>query len=465
MSKKGNAIALSLVATVMLAGCSSSPAENQPQGSGAAAGGSAAKTKITYWTNDRSDADYIKQVIQKFNETNKDNLEVELTVMADNYDQSVDISFASKQAPDILRVDFNKVVPWVKKGFLTPLDPYISEDMKAKFTSTFAEEKNIYEGKIYSLPNVGQIWRLVYNVDLFEKAGIKSPPTTLQELVDTAKKLTEAGKSTGAYGFAGSFKSSSAFDRVAYPIATLSGTNVVEGYNLKTGQYDFGAYKETVEALRQMRLDGSMLPGSEALDIDPLRAQFAQGKIGMYVNHSAEPAVYNTQFPAQIKWASAPVPTIDGNKKGASLVNGGAYLSISAESDKKDKAWKFIEYMYSDEVQTGYHEKGYGVSILPHITANAKQGELPGMEGFVPTAFDAIYPAAPTYTVEGKVEGVKKSDAFTKYMIQGGDLDQVIADLNTRYNAALDKVKAAGDTKAKADPSFDSAKLQGTLGK
>lgn len=462
MKKKVYVPALSVLLALSLSACSTQPeSSSATDGSGKTGG----KTKLTYWTNDRSDADYIKQVIAKYNETNKDNVEVEMTVMADNYDQSVDIAFASKQAPDILRVDFNKVVPWVKKGFLTPLDPYMSEDMKKKFASTLIEEKNLYEGKIYSLPNVGQMWRLIYNVDLFEKAGIKEPPKTLKELVEVSKKLTEAGKSIGAYGFAGNFKNTSAIDRVAYPIATLSGTGVIEGYNLKTGQFDFGAYKEITEALRQMKVDGSMLPGTEGLDIDPLRAQFAQGKIGMYINHSAEPAVYKSQFPAQIKWAAAQVPTIDGTVKGASLVNGGAYLSISKDSENKEKAWKFLEYMYSDEVQSGYQENGFGVSILPHITATAKKANIPGIEGFNPTKYDAIYPAAPTLIIESKVEGMKKSDALTKYMIQGGDLDQVIKDLNARYNAALEKAKASGDTQAKADPAFDSAKLQGTLAK
>lgn len=39
-----------------------------------------------------------------------------------------------------------------------------------------------------------------------------------------------------------------------------------------------------------------MLPGVESLDIDPLRAQFAEGKIGMYMSYSSEPGVYKNQF-------------------------------------------------------------------------------------------------------------------------------------------------------------------------
>ncbi|GJM75724.1 hypothetical protein HMSSN036_79400 [Paenibacillus macerans] len=97
---------------------------------------------------------------------------------------------------------------------------------------------------------------------------------------------------------------------------SLSTNTGNEGFNFQTGQFDFTVYKEVLQALHQIKADGSMLPGSESLDIDPLRAQFAQGKIGMYFNHSVEPSVYKTQFPTEIRWAAAMPPTLDGQQTG-----------------------------------------------------------------------------------------------------------------------------------------------------
>lgn len=79
-------------------------------GTGTATGG---KTKISYWTIDRHDADYMKEAIKKFNDANPD-IEVEMTVMADNFNQAVDIAYASKQAPDVLRT--NDFLGFVKKA-------------------------------------------------------------------------------------------------------------------------------------------------------------------------------------------------------------------------------------------------------------------------------------------------------------------------------------------------------------
>ncbi|MDP9698835.1 multiple sugar transport system substrate-binding protein [Paenibacillus intestini] len=464
MVKKWMMTTLSAVLALTVAGCSTD--SGTTKGSETAAGGgeqSSGKTKVVYWTPDRHDADFMKSKIEQFNQTNKDNIEVEMTVMGDNYPQAVDIAFASKQAPDVFQIDDFQT--YYQKGYLAPIDGYMSDAMKATFKDSLIENKNTIDGKVYTLPNTGQIWRLVYNKDIFQKAGIASPPKTIAEMVADAKKITEAGKSEGIYGFASPFKSGSGFWRAANTIAGASTNEGIDGFNYKTGQFDFNMYKSIAQALRQMNQDGSMLPGVESLDIDPLRAQFAQGKIGMYINHSGEPGVYKDQFPTKENWGAAPVPTDDGTIKGASQVIGGSYIGINADSKNKEAAWKFMEYVYSTDLQSEYYEKGYGISLIPAVLSSDKKPSIPGIEGFLPKKYDAIFPANPSVITESSLEGMKWAEAFSAYVFTGGDLDGVIKDLNTRYNAALEKSKAAGLTKIAADPAFDSSKLQGKLSK
>ncbi|MCS7460067.1 sugar ABC transporter substrate-binding protein [Paenibacillus doosanensis] len=460
MMKKTAVTAVSVLLAMSLSACGGG---SDDAGKGAAAGNTGAKpgekTKITYWTLDRHDADYIKEVIDKFNQTNKDNIEVELVVKADDYAQALDLAFSAAQAPDVFRVKENTIQTYYKKGYMAPIDEYLTEEQKKKFPAM--PDLNQFDGKMYSLPNYGSTMRLVYNKDLFDKAGIAKPPTTLAELVEDAKKLTAAGKATGAYGFALPFKTpSSAWGRSARVIAELSGYGGF-GYDFKTARYDFSGFKEITKAFKQMRDDGSTLPGMEALDIDPLRAQFAEGKIGMYLSFSSEPGVYKSQFPAKINWAAAPAPTIDGSIKGASGFLGGQWLAINKDSKKKDAAWTFINSMYGDDILQPYHEKGYGISMVPSIISKVKQPDINGIEGFLPNKYDGVWPIVPTVTVQG----VKYEDAFWKYILEGGDLDKVIADLNKRYNESLDKAIANGEVTAKPDASFDPAKMQGTFAK
>jgi len=419
----------------------------------------AEKTKLSYWTGDRHDADYIKEVVDKYNATNEDNIEVELVIKTEDFNQAIDLSFATSETPDIIRVKENTIQIFHAKDYLAPIDAYLTPELKAKFAEV--NEYNSFDGKMYSLPAYGTTLRLVYNKELFAKAGIANPPTTLDEMVDAAKKITEVGKADGAYGFAQNFKSpGSALGRSARVIAEVSGIGGA-GYDFKTARYDFAGFEPIINAFKQMYEDGSTLPGMEALDIDPLRAQFAEGKLGMYLSFSSEPGVYKNQFPAKIEWAGAPVPTIDGTIKGAAPLLGGQWLAISSKSPNKDQAWKFMEYMYSQEVLQKHHEGGFGISMVPSVIDVAKAPEINGIDGFIPTKHEGIWPVAPIIAVEG----MNFNDAFFKYMITGGDFGAIVKDLNTRYNASLDAAIKNDGIKAEPNPDFDPMKLMGQFGK
>ncbi|MFC4101466.1 ABC transporter substrate-binding protein [Paenibacillus xanthanilyticus] len=423
--------------------------EAKPQESGK-------KVKLSYWTGDRHDQDYITEVVKSFNASNADNIEIELVVKTDDFNQAIDLAYASGQAPDLIRVKENTIQAWAKKGYLEPIDGFLTDELKQKFPAI--PDFNQIDGKLYSLPNYGSTLRLVYNKDLFAKAGIAAPPKTLDEMVETAKKLTEAGKAEGAYGFAQNFKSTqSALFRSARVIAEANGHGGL-GYDFKTARYDWSSYKPIIEAFKKMVDDGSTMPGMESLDIDPLRAQFAEGKIGMYISFSSEPGVYQNQFPAKIDWAAAPVPTTDGQVHGKTSLLGGQWLAISAESKNKEEAWKFMQYMYGDDILKTYQEKGFGLSMVPHIAASAGKPAIKGIEGFMPTENDGTWPLEPTSAL--KIEGIMATDAFFKYMLSGGDLNAIVDDLNQRYNAALDQAIAAGEVKAEPDPAFDPMTLK-----
>ncbi|MBB3114447.1 multiple sugar transport system substrate-binding protein [Paenibacillus phyllosphaerae] len=454
----------SLLVMAMLAACSTNNGTNTEQTQSAAQPESTAeKTKISYWSIDRHDMDYMQQQVDSFNATNTDNIEVEMKVMADNYNQAVEVAFASKQAPDIFRSgDFQT---FVSKGYYAQLDSLLSQEFLAKFDGLLVEDIYSKDGHVYTLPNSGQFWRLIYNADLMEKAGYAEPPKTLDEMVDAANKITEQGKSAGVYGFASNFKNGSGFTRPAFASGSLSSATSHEGYNYQTGEFDFGMYRDIASAMRQIKEDGSMIPGAESLDIDPLRAQFAQGKIGMYVNHSSEPAVYASQFPTDIRWASALVPTKDGQMNGVTWVNAGGYLGISAQSDKQEAAAKFLEFLYGTELRAEYQEKGLGLSVLPYVSEVAGKPELAGIDGFLPTKYDGMYPVTPLSITDTKLEGKKFTDVFIEYILTGKpDLEEAISDLNARYAKALAAARAEGLTNIEANPSFNAASLQGTLG-
>lgn len=128
MQKKWLLVLVSSLLIMALAACSSNTGNTTTGDSGksgnssspsSSSGSSGTKTKIVYWTPDRHDAEFMKGKVDQFNKTNTDNIEVEMSVMGDNYPQAVDIAFASQQAPDVLQIDDFET--YVKKATLLRL--------------------------------------------------------------------------------------------------------------------------------------------------------------------------------------------------------------------------------------------------------------------------------------------------------------------------------------------------------
>ncbi|MCS7460046.1 sugar ABC transporter substrate-binding protein [Paenibacillus doosanensis] len=453
-SKKQAAVAGLLALSLIAAGCATTEPTDNGKGNATASG---QKMKLKFWTNARHDTDLMQEKIKQFNETNKSNVEVEYQVMTDNYEQALQTAILAGEAPDIMNAKSKLAInDLVKMKAIEPLDSYITPELKTRFGENLLKLDGInsFDGKLYSLPNYGSTFRLIYNKDLFAKAGLTEPPKSLDELVAYAQKITEAGKAEGVYGFALNMKNPvAAYERSIMPMMRLDGKDI---YDWKTGKYDFSTLKPYVETIKKIVDNNSMLPGYESLDIDPLRNQFAAGKIGMYMSLSAEPSVYDSQFPTKINWGVAQVPTNDGQApKGANYINAaGNWLYISSTSEHKKEAWEFMQFIYSDDVLVPYFEQGKGVALIPSVISQAKEPSLKNFKDFAPKD-DAIWPVYPVHKVEGKAW----QSVVAEYILGVLPLDKAIDDMNKRYNEGLDTAEKDGTVKRVVIPDFNARSL------
>lgn len=443
---------MTTIATSILVGCVGSDKATETTSNE----GQKKETKVTWWTFQRHDMEYMKEMVDKFNKENTDGIVIDYVVQSENFRQSLDLAFQSNQAPDIFTgQDLAKY--YVDKGQVEPFDDYLSEELKARYGAMLpVDGDNAVDGKIYTLPHVGITYRLVYNQDLFDKAGISEPPKDMNELVDYAKRITEMGKSENIYGFATNLKNTqTAVERSIQVIGNRSGFNI---YDIAKGEYNFTPYKPIVMAFKQMVDDGSMFPGYESLDIDPLRSQFAQGKIGMYFGGSWEPGVYSDQFKTDINWKSVPVPTVDGEVKGATKIAGLKWMYMSNTCENKEAAWKVIEYFNSDAIQIPYAEKGFGNPVVPTVVEKAQPSSMPGMADFLTGDTDAIWPEMPQERTL-KIEGKTFNDVFAAVIMGQADFDTEAEELNKKYNAALKQAIESGATPDCQIEGFDPASL------
>ncbi len=401
---------------------------------------------IAFWTTNRHDADYLTPLIEEFNDTHPD-IYIDYQIYADNYSQMLDLAFSTNSAPDIYMISSTDSleIQVNEKKQLMDLSQFMTDEDYERFgEGAFVEGINALGDGIYSFPYTASAVRLFYNQDIFDRVGITDPPTTLDELVADATLITNELSSEGIYGFAANFKTAStAVARTIDAINTRSGGNR-SGFDYTTGTFDFSTYKPVLEAFQDMFATGVAFPGCESLDIDPLRTQFAAGKIGMYMSLShAEPGVYESQFPTEENWNCAQIPTVSGNVDGKQqLWFGGTMFGINPDTSYPQQAWEVFQFLHSDEVMSGYYTAGLGTVMIPSAVENATPPEsISKMPDLAINDDDVQYPVMPTVVVEGK-------DYYTvmvECIFGMTDIDTAIEDLNTRYNAAYNKAVEAGE--------------------
>ncbi len=405
--------------------------------------GSNEKTTIKMWTEDRHDSEYVERKINEFNENNDFGINIELTVIADNYFNMLTMAYSAGNAPDITSVSSSSGGYDLKlladSEIIAPVTERIKDAEFEKVTEAsnlIIEGLNKLNGEVYWIPTgMRSGVRIQYNKDLLESAGYSEFPKTLDEVVELTKKVTETGN--GEYYGVG-FTSSSPFERWLEGVSEVSG---IYPYDFVNGEFNFDGYKKVLEKAQQMFEDGSVLPGSITQGVDAMRAQFADGKFAVWGNASQEAGVFTSQFPiSEFEWKVAEVPTLDGEVLGAQSIHPQkGYLMINS-SKNKDLAWEVIKYFSSEEFLKGYLEGGYSMPISSYMNSVIDKSKTGRMADFELKPYENVYPQLPSIALEGE----PYRDVFKNVMTGDLDIDKAIADLNKRYNDALDRDVKAG---------------------
>lgn len=464
-TKKFAALGLAgLVAASALTACSSGGAKDSTT-AGTTAGGGAAdtttaapadtkaasgdKVKITVWTENRHDLEYMNKMVEEFNNTN-DHIEIEYTVQTENYVNLLSMAANSGQSPDIFtHVASGDFKNFVDNGIVQPINDYITDEFRTinEVDDHLYEGANVMGDSIYWVPcgkRSGS--RIIYNKDVMDELGLEIPKK-LSDLPELAKKITEAGNGD-YYGiiFPGM---SGPFERWLEHSAEMSG---ITPYDYKTGTYDFSGFKPWLEVVRQMFTDGSVFPGSTSMKIDPARVQFAEGHAVIHANASQEATVLTEQFPAQIEWAVADLPTLSGEIEGCETSGINTGWLMSAYTEHPEEAWEVIEYFGSEEVLKGYFEGGYSLPISTYMDGKIDKTKIGRMADFTGADYEAVLPVAPNVTPEGE----NFRDALWNACLPDGpDIDTTIATLNKTYNEALDKEVKMGKVKRLVIKDYD----------
>lgn len=399
---------------------------------------------ISFWTHYTDDVAFTRKKVEDFNAANDGKIFVDFKHVSDDFNNVLLLALKNENGPDIY-ADGISTAQLVEQGYAAPLEDLMSPEMLARIEDKKSLNNNWLDDHWYSMPFRGYNFRLVWNKDLFKAAGLdpEAPPKTYEELIAAAKAITEYGATQSPQKFGFMLPTGEEWIYWIYG-NQMAFVNGASPYDYATGEYKWEAYKPVMELYLKLKQDGYLFPGGTTMQNDPARAQFSAGNVGMIIGASWDIGVFNDQFPAQCEWGVAELPSLTGERKGYAQFDAGSYLYINGQSDaaKQKAAMTFYEYLLSDETLVEYYEGGYGVPVYEGIGEMATS--IPDRNGFVQfaeTSIDRVYGPEPPIQVEGEGYG-----AVMNSVLNGAvSLDDAIADLNTRYNAAIAAGVAAGD--------------------
>lgn len=402
-------------------------------------------TEIRMWTNKSHSQKVMKELVDEWNATTgkEKGIKFVYEVREGDIGKDVDVAMAAGNAPELFETS-NRALALDGK-LLALNDVEGGQEIVDKYEKAFTLGWKI-EDKVYSIPFSTSTRGLIYNKDMFREAGLvdengePTPPKTLDELVEYAKKLTD--KDNNKYGIVFPLKWGTWFaSDISSPTFSSTGN---EGYNPVTGQYDYSGFKPMMEAIMQIKADGSYYPGAEGLDNDPARARFAEGNIGMKFGFSFDVGVLNDQFPAKCDWGVAEYPVVDVNNKYKQILSLNDGLVINKEAAEKvgiDKVMEVYKFYHSDEVMTALYQNGLELPVFAEqILDNKLLVDVKGWEDFGKMVeISTAKPRTMPVDVSGK-EGII-SLFINKVWSGEKTIDEILKEHTTNMNEGIKKYK------------------------
>jgi raffinose/stachyose/melibiose transport system substrate-binding protein len=183
--KRFTTIALAIVLmTSILAACGKADNSNTP----AADNTKTEKVSIRVFQFKVEIADALNRMAEEYEKETGVHVEIETHGGGEDYGALLKAEIAAGSEPEIFtNGGFTALVPYMDRATDLSSEPWVKDVLE------MAKVPTTVDGKLYGMPMNTEGYGLIYNKDLFAKAGITETPKTLSQLTDAVKKLQAAG--------------------------------------------------------------------------------------------------------------------------------------------------------------------------------------------------------------------------------------------------------------------------------
>ena len=219
---------------------------------------------------------------------------------------------------DMIFGEIDWIAGLADSGLTVPVTQILSEEYLADFYPSVLDTFKI-DGEIYGLPMYISPYVLYYNKDLFEQAGLdpNSPPTTYDEMLECAEKLSQLTDANGNKVYA--FGQTTASVPVSGAslnamILNFGGTLLDAEGNLSV---DNDGFKQAISMLKELDEKGYNPQNAKLKD---LRNLFALGQLAMYYDQTWGFNGVSSINPDAKEFTASAKPLKGGSGNGESLL-------------------------------------------------------------------------------------------------------------------------------------------------
>lgn len=321
------------------------------------------------------DRDAFDAIIENYKKLNPNIGEISYKKLTpDTYKRDLLDALASGQGPDIFLIQNHWLPSFGDKVYPAPATILNEQQYKASFADVAAQDF-LSQGYIYAAPLSIDSLALFYNKDLFNAAGITTPPRDWSEFVADSRKLTRID-SNGQIVYSGAAMGRPAN---AQEGAINRATDILNLLMLqaKTEMIDEKSGRATFDQVTKLGNE-NLTPGQNALNFYTQFADrgsslyswnsrmhnsidaFSEGSVGMMFNYSWQVDVISSKAP-KLNFGVAPVPQFAGNPP-VDYPNYWAYAvaknktpdthgmdpataALVTQEIRIGEAWKFLTYL------------------------------------------------------------------------------------------------------------------------
>ncbi|GCE07867.1 ABC transporter substrate-binding protein [Dictyobacter aurantiacus] len=330
---------------------------------GSGAGSDNGPTTISFWVRN-SDADLVAPVVKAYNKSHKNQIKLTL-IPAAQFVTKFGTAIAAGTAPDVVAIDLIYMPAFDAASQMTDITDFAHKLPYFDKLSPSHIRLATYQNKVYGVPFSAEGSVLLYNKDLFKKAGLDpaKPPTTWAEIEADSKKITALGNGVKGYYFAGSCAGCNAFTFLPYIWA--SGGDVVSADGTKATM-DSPVVKDAMSFYRRLWTENQVPAGGKVDDGTNSLNVFTTGKIGMVGSGAFSISILKNQHP-DIDFGVTYLP---GQNGGHSSFAGGDTIGIPNGSKHVSQAQDFISWLLSDDTQLNVFAKNNSLPVRTDLTDN-----------------------------------------------------------------------------------------------